>query len=161
LRLRRDGGYDGAVRLLGIDFGARRIGLAITDPSATLARPYRVLERGRSDQVAIAQTLAVIDELVREEDGLALVVVGLPTSLDGGAHEQTRRVQVFVGNLQARAPVPVVVQDERLTSREAESRLAVTERDWRRRKAQLDAAAAAVILQDYIDQHRSELEGGQ
>ena len=56
--------------------------------------------------------------------------------------------------LQARVNIPVVLQDERLSSREAESRLALRERDWRRRKAKLDAAAAAVVLQDYLDSRR-------
>jgi putative Holliday junction resolvase len=64
----------------------------------------------------------------------------------------TPRVQAFAAALRARLAVPVVLQDERLTSREAESRLAVREKDWRARKKQLDAAAAAVILQDYLDE---------
>ena len=80
-------------------------------------------------------------------DGLALVVLGVPRALDGAAHRQTERVLAFADALRAVIGVPLVLQDERLTSVEAESRLAVRERDWRKRKARLDAAAAAVILQ--------------
>ena len=78
-------------------------------------------------------------------------VVGLPRRLDGSPSEQTVAVEAFVEALRGRLSIPVACEDERLSSREAESRLAVRERDWRKRKANLDAAAAAVILQDFID----------
>ena len=64
----------------------------------------------------------------------------------------TPRVQAFAAAVGARIAVPVILQDERLTSREAESRLALREKDWRERKKQIDAAAAAIILQDYLDE---------
>ena len=86
-----------------------------------------------------------------EDDGVGTVVVGLPRRLDGTPSEQTASVQAFVTALAARISLPIVTEDERLSSREAESRLAVRERDWKKRKAKLDAAAAAVILQDYLD----------
>ena len=79
------------------------------------------------------------------------IVVGLPTRLDGTPNEMTPRVQAFAQQLQSASGLPVVFQDERLSSREAESRLALREKDWRARKRKLDAAAAAVILQDYLD----------
>jgi len=63
-------------------------------------------------------------------------------------------VRAFIGALSRRTTLPIEIEDERLTSREAESRLARRERDWRKRKAKLDAAAAAVILQDYLDRAR-------
>jgi putative Holliday junction resolvase len=92
-----------------------------------------------------------VTRLAREEDGLARIVIGLPLHLDGSPTETTAAVLALAGPLSARTGLPVCFQDERLSSREAESRLAVTQRDWRRRKANLDAAAAAVILQDYLD----------
>ena len=67
---------------------------------------------------------------------------------------QTSRVAAFIVSLQARTSLTIATEDERLTSREAESRLAVRERDWRKRKKKLDAAAAAIILQDYLDRPR-------
>jgi len=137
-------------RVLAIDFGARRVGLAISDASRTLARPLEVLTV-RSDADAIDRVARRIDQLVAEDDGLATIVVGLPKRLDGTPSDETVRVTAFVGALARRTPVAIVTEDERLSSREAESRLAIRERDWRRRKARLDAAAAAVVLQDYLD----------
>ena len=81
-------------------------------------------------------------------------MVGLPTRLDGTASDQTARVRKMVDLLASRLSIPIALQDERLSSHEAEERLAVHERDWRKRKAKLDAASAAVILQDYLDSHK-------
>jgi putative Holliday junction resolvase len=139
------------VRVLGIDVGQRRIGLAISDASRTLARPLATLTVGDHD--AVDRVAGEIARLAGEEDGLAAVVVGMPLRLDGSPDEQTPRVAAFVQALKGRASIPIVGEGERLTSREAESRLASSERDWRKRKARLDAAAAAIILQDYLDRH--------
>src|SRR5439155_2978702 len=145
-------------RVLGIDVGARRIGLAISDPSRTLARPLSTLTvNSAEDGVArVAQEIARLSaELDKDDDALAAIVVGAPTRLDGSASDQTSSVDAFVEALRARTALPIMREDERLTSREAESRLASGERDWRRRKARLDAAAAAIILQDYLDRSGS------
>jgi putative Holliday junction resolvase len=139
------------MRALGIDLGLRRIGLAISDATGTLARPLETLRRGASDRDALDDLQHVIDRLSAEPDGLAVVVVGLPSRLDGSPSDQTAHVRQIAEALQARISVPLAMQDERLSSHEAESRLAIRERDWRKRKARLDAAAAAVILQDYLD----------
>jgi putative Holliday junction resolvase len=143
------------VRVIGIDLGERRIGLAISDATATLARPLKTIERGRSDAAAVDALRRTIAELAGEE-AVSSVVVGLPKHLDGSPNRQTPRVQKIVSLLTAQLAIPVVTQDERLSSREAEERLALGEKDWRRRKAKLDAAAAAVILQDYLDGRRAE-----
>jgi putative Holliday junction resolvase len=139
------------VRVLGIDVGQRRIGLAISDPSRTLARPLATLTVGVHD--AVDRVAGEIARLAGEEDGLAAVVVGMPLRFDGSPSEHTPRVVAFVQALKGRTSVPIVGEGERLTSREAESHLALRERDWRKRKARLDAAAAAIILQDYLDRH--------
>ena len=130
--------------------GGRRIGLAISDPSGTLARPLSTLTVDGPDD-AVARVAAEIARLAAEEDGLATIVVGAPARLDGTPSAQTATVDVFVDALRARTTLPIMREDERLTSREAESRLAVRERDWRKRKALIDAAAAAIILQGYLD----------
>jgi putative holliday junction resolvase len=144
------------VRVLGIDYGAKRIGLAISDATGLLARPLKAIDRRRvpTDAALADAILAEIDALAVDGDTIGLVVVGLPRRLDGSPNEQTGRVDAFVRALTSRRPLQVALQDERLTSREAESRLAVREKDWRRRKLQLDAASAAIILQDYLDAHR-------
>ena len=137
-------------RVVAIDFGTRRLGLAISDRSRTLARPLETLTvDGAADAVDRAATR--IAELAAEEDGVMTIVVGLPTRLDGSASTSAPAVVQFIASLRARTALPVVTEEERLTSHEAESRLAANERDWRRRKERLDAAAAAVFLQDYLD----------
>lgn len=139
------------MRALGIDYGARRLGLALSDASGTLASPFRVVERPASDRATVTLVADEVARLAAEDDGLAAVVVGWPRRLDGTPNAQTPIVEAFARALEATVTVPVVLQDERLSSVEAESRLAVRERDWRARKKTLDAAAAAVILQDYLD----------
>ena len=140
------------MRILGVDYGERRIGLAVSDASALLARPLGVLEPRGSLEDRAAAVAAEVAGAAAEPDGLALVVVGVPRALNGAPHGQTARARGFAAALGALIGVPVRLQDERLTSVEAEARLAVRERDWRKRKHRLDAAAAAVILQDYHDE---------
>jgi len=142
-----------SMRVLGVDVGSRRVGLAISDPSRTLARPLTTISVDSEDD-AVTQLADTIAELAAEPDGLTAIVVGLPASLDGSPNDATRRVNRFVEALRSRSAIPIVTEDERLSSREAESRLAMRERDWRKRKARLDAAAAAVVLQDYLDRSR-------
>lgn len=143
--------YTGVVRVLGIDYGARRIGLALSDATATLASPWRLLQRPPSEAETLRMMLTEISNLANGDDGLAAVVVGWPRRLNGSPTEQTPIVEAFAHALKSQIAIPVVLQDERLSSIEAESRLAMRESDWRKRKATLDAAAAAVILQDYLD----------
>jgi putative holliday junction resolvase len=140
------------MRVLAIDVGDRRVGLAISDPTRTLARPLATLT---VDPGQALDTVAhKIAQLASEDDGVAEIVVGMPVHLDGSPSEQTTRVAAFVDGLRTRTPIPIRMADERLTSREAESRLAVNERDWRKRKKMLDAAAAAIFLQEYLDHRR-------
>jgi putative Holliday junction resolvase len=139
------------VRVLGIDYGARRIGLALSDATGTLASPWRLVQRPPSDAQTLRMVITEIETLTRDEDGLEAVIVGWPRRLDGSPTDQTAIVETFARALGARIAVPVILQDERLSSHEAESRLARREPDWRKRKQKLDAAAAAVILQDYLD----------
>jgi putative holliday junction resolvase len=145
----RRGSYHACMRVLALDLGKRRIGLAISDPSGVLARPLDVLEV--SGPAQLERVVDVIGRTSAEEDGLGVVVVGLPRRLDGTPNVQTATVTAFVNALRKRIRQPIVLQDERLSSVEAESRLALHDRDWRSRKKKLDAAAAAVILQDYLD----------
>jgi putative Holliday junction resolvase len=142
------------MRVLAVDVGKRRIGLAISDVSRTLARPLLTLTV-RNARDGVNQVAAEIARLKEEDDGLSTVVVGLPVRLDGTPNAQTPRVAAFIDALKARTPVPILTADERLTSVEAESLLAERVRDWRQRKARLDAVAAAVILQDYLEAHRA------
>jgi putative Holliday junction resolvase len=139
------------MRFLGIDYGQRRIGLALSDPTGLLARPWKTVAREGNPARVAAALAREVAALRREPDGLHAVIVGLPKRLSGEAHEQTRAVETIARHLQQAIDVPIVLQDERLTSHEAERVLARREPDWRKRKPLLDAMSAAVILQDYLD----------
>ena len=90
---------------------------------------------------------------------MAGIVVGLPSHLDGRPHEGAVWVRAVADAIRKAMGLPVALHDERLSSVEAEQRLAVGERDWRKRKARLDAAAAAVFLQDYLDARPRDAAG--
>ena len=142
------------MRYLGVDFGRRRIGLAVSDVSAVLARPWRTIEAGGSPRAsahAVVRVLADLNDPLDADVPVAAIVVGLPRRLDGTDNEATEPARALAEALQTLTGLSVFLQDERLTSREAERLLAEREPDWRRRKARLDAASAAIILQDFLD----------
>lgn len=148
--------YAFCVRALGIDYGKRRIGLALSDATGLLARPWKTIA-AVGDPARIAAALAAeISALMAEEDGLAAIAMGYPRRLNGQPTDATAVVETIAALLQSQVAVPIVFQDERLSSREAESLLARHEKDWRKRKLLVDAAAAAVILQDYLDERPRE-----
>lgn len=143
------------MRVLGIDYGQRRIGLALSDATGLLARPWKTLAVQGSAARAADALAAEVSRLQAEDDGLAAVVLGFPRRLSGEPNEQTANVEKLANSLRGRLTVPIVLQDERLSSREAEQLLAQRVKDWKKRKALLDAVAAAVILQDYLDSRGS------
>lgn len=139
------------MRALGIDYGERRIGLALSDATGLLASPWKKIANEANLTVAARRLAGEVRTLVADESGLGAIVIGLPRRLNGDPNDQTARVQKLAQLLAAEVSVPITLQDERLTSHEAETLLAGRERDWRRRKDQLDAMAAAIILQDFLD----------
>jgi putative Holliday junction resolvase len=149
------------MRVMGVDLGTRRIGLAVSDASGTLARPWRAIPATASPTASAEAVLAALRAFAAEtgeassDDGpgsvFAELVVGFPQRLGGGDTHLTATVRAFAAALADRTGLPVHLQDERLSSHEAEARLSAREPDWRKRKAQLDAEAASVILQDYLD----------
>ena len=145
------------MRILGVDFGRRRLGLALSDHSATLARPWRVVDAGATPAAsaeAIASVISASRANADDDIDIGTIVVGLPRRLNGDDTDQTQPARDFASHLATLTGLDVRLQDERLTSREAESRLALREPDWRKRKSRLDAASAAIILQDYLDARR-------
>ena len=133
------------MRFLGLDVGEIRIGVALSDETATLASGLLTLKRvgPRKDVKAVAK-------LVREH-GVAEVVVGMPWLLDGSAGPQAEKVMAFVESLRRALPVPVSIQDERLTSVAADELLADAGVRRKDRKKKIDEAAAVLILQGYLD----------
>ena len=149
----RLGRTDGVGRILGLDVGERRIGVAISDPEGRLAVPLRILER--RDEAADME--AIVD-LARSE-GVDALVVGYPISLSGEAGPQARRVQAFARQLADVSGLPTELRDERLTTVQAERAPGPTRaargRRGARRRAPADDLAATIILQSYLDRRRS------
>ncbi|MBM3750448.1 MAG: Holliday junction resolvase RuvX [Acidimicrobiia bacterium] len=140
------------MRFLGVDYGSRRIGLALSDYTATLARPWQMIPAAGVPAQSAAAVARVVATLRASDDpDLDGIVVGLPRRLNGEDTDQTPQVRVFVAALEELTGLPVSTQDERLTSVEAESRLAGREKDWKKRKALIDAESASILLQDYLD----------
>lgn len=137
------------MRYLGLDVGDRRIGVAISDRTATIARPLQTLEH-RSPRADFAAIASLVDE-----HDVGAVVVGIPYSLDGGVGPQARRIGRYVEGLASRLEVPVIRWDERFSTAVADEILLKTRKEGARRRArasgEIDAIAAAVILQSYLD----------
>jgi len=145
------------MRVLGVDVGTRRLGLALSDPSGSLARPWQTIQAGATPRASAEAVAALVrpsssnDLDAGDTEGIGVIVVGLPRRLNGDDTHQTALAREIAATLTELTGLTVHLQDERLSSLEAESRLAVREKDWRKRKEKLDAASAAVILQDYLD----------
>ena len=132
-------------RCMGVDYGLARVGLAISDPSRTIASP--------SKAVVTEDALIRVKSLV-EERGITEIVVGVPLHMDGSMSEMGEEVVSFVAQLRAVVEVPVTMRDERLSTVEAERALNAVDSPARRRnrgKGRVDSAAAAIILQSYLD----------
>jgi putative Holliday junction resolvase len=130
------------MRVIALDVGERRIGVAVSDPTGTLATPHSVIHR-RSKAQDFATVARLVAELQAER-----VVVGLPLSLSGDVGPQARRVMRYAQALAQALPVPVELYDERYSTVTADELLA--EGGRKRRRTPIDAAAAAVILQEYL-----------
>ena len=141
------------MRVLALDVGDARIGLAISDPNGQVAVPLRVLHR-RSLEADIADIVG----LATQEE-VETLVVGLPLSLDGTAGHQAEHVQEFVGHLQAATDLPIVLWDERLSTAQAERLLQMAPPRSRKARAEQDALAAAIILQSYLDSGQGGVRG--
>jgi len=140
-------------RVLGIDAGERRVGLALSDELRLLASPLAVLDL----RSGLHATLDALAALVARED-VSQVVVGLPLNADGSTGPQARRAEHFAQLVERATGLPVSCWDERLSTQQAEAIVRAQGRNPRRVRAQgqVDAIAAAVILQDYLDAERAK-----
>jgi putative Holliday junction resolvase len=138
---------------LGLDFGRRRIGLAVSDAEGIFAFPAGAIERTNH-----AKDLAALADVIRER-GVRCIVLGLPLHLDGRAGEMADAVRAFAGELERVTGLPVELMDERWTTREAERALheAGRPRGRRRRggRGDVDAAAAAILLRTWLERRRA------
>lgn len=134
--------------LLGLDLGARTIGLAISDPTRTVATPFETIARTKF--TADAKQLADLAE--REQ--IAGLVLGLPINLDGSEGPRVQSTRAFARNLERLLPLPLVFWDERLSTAAAERMLIAADASRKRRAAVIDKVAAAYILQGALDRLR-------
>jgi putative pre-16S rRNA nuclease len=141
-------------RILAIDWGARRVGLAVSDPTGLIARSLPTLEV-RSEQ----QALAAILETCRDEE-VERIVVGLPLRLDGSHGEAAETAERFAKRVESASQLPVELWDERLTSRLAERHAREVGERSRGKKGRVDARAAALLLQSYLDARGPRAGGG-
>ena len=138
------------MRVLGIDYGQKRIGLALSDPSGTISRPFRTIE--------FSSLNSLVEELqhVLDDEDVGLIVVGLPLSLRGGIGPKAEEVLRFVDSLRRALRIPIETWDERLSTVRAERTLREAEVPRRIRKGKVDALAAQMFLQVYLNSKRIE-----
>ncbi len=135
------------MRMMGLDVGDKRIGVSLCDPMEVLASAFGVLER--TDDEADIQAIM---ELAKEHD-VGRIVIGLPRLLEGGIGTQAHKTIDFAGELSEKVNIPVEMVDERFSSSIAEDLLRKAGKSHQEIKEKIDAAAAALILQWYIDEH--------
>ena len=138
------------MRVLGLDIGERRIGVALSDPEGIVAFALTVIER-RSEDATLKQLI----DLTQEHE-VERIVIGLPRSLDGSLGKQAQAVQSFAKSLAGRTELPVVTWDERLSTVAAERMMREAGAKREKIKERLDSVAAAFILQGYLDRERSD-----
>lgn len=131
------------MRLMGLDLGERRIGVAVSDPSQVLARGIAVIERR-----SVEKDLEAIAGLAEEYE-VEAIIVGFPRRLNGTAGKEAKKAEAFAARIEAHLELPVTLWDERLSTVRAARALA--EGGKRKRRLGIDAVAAVVILQDYLD----------
>ena len=148
---------NGKQRVLGLDYGAKTVGAAVSDGLGITAQGLEVIRRPRESK--LRQTLARIDELIREYQ-VGTIVLGLPKKLNNEAGERVEKTLVFKDMLERRTNLPVVLEDERLTTVAADRAMNEMNLRGRARKEVVDEIAAVFILQTYLDR-LSLSEAGQ
>lgn len=138
------------ISALGLDVGSKRIGVAGCDGTGLIATGLTTIER-----TSFAQDVALLQALV-EQRQVQVLVVGLPYSLDGTLGSQARKVQKYTTRLAAALQLPVEYTDERLTSYAAEEFIKSERRSLIDNKGLIDRKAAAIILQQWLDERRSQ-----
>lgn len=141
------------MRSLGLDLGSKRIGVALSDPEGTIASPLATLERQGTER-----DLAALLELARRHE-VGAIVVGLPLHMNGRRGPEAEAARVFARRLAAATGLPVETLDERLTTVEAERALRESGRKGKKRRAVIDAVAAAILLRTWLELRRTRHPG--
>jgi len=133
------------MRILAIDYGSQRIGIALSDPTGTLARPLPFVP-AKGD----AKLAREIAELVKKEQA-ELILLGLPRHMNGELGEAAEKVKAFAAILEKATPIKIKLIDERLSTVQASRQLQESGKDTRKQRDKIDSASAAVLLQGYLD----------
>jgi len=136
-------------RILAIDHGTVRMGIAISDELKLIAQPLRFIPAHPFDQF-----LAQLEQLLREQE-VELILIGMPRNMDGTYGPAASKVQAFIATLQKTVAVPIKTWDERLTSVQANRMLRETNVRGRKQRERVDQTAAAILLQSYLDSLRA------
>ena len=144
------------MRIMALDYGAKTVGVALSDELLLTAQPKETITRDRESK--LRRTLVRIEELVTEYD-VGQIIVGLPLNMDGSEGERAERARAFGDQVSRRTALPVVMYDERLTTVEADEMLRRMEIPPEHRKQYIDQIAASVILQDYMENQNSSARG--
>ena len=136
------------MRVLGLDYGSKTVGVAICDPLGWTAQPVETIERKEENK--LRKTLARIESLVKEYN-VEKIVLGLPRNMDGSSGERVEKTLEFKTMLERRVKLPIILWDERLTTVAAEEILIESGIRREHRKAYVDQIAAGLILQEYLD----------
>lgn len=139
---------------MGLDFGGKTCGVALSDPLMITAQPKEIIRRDRENK--LRRTYARIEELIAEND-VGLIVLGLPLNMDDSQGERAKKTLEFQDSLQRRTGLPVVMSDERLTSVAAEEIMHSQGIPRERYHDYVDMIAAGIILQEYMENHRGEI----
>lgn len=137
------------MRILGLDAGEKRIGVALSDPDGILASPLTVIE-GKSDDEAVREIIRIA-----ADNEAGLILIGIPRSLSGEIGKQAQRVLDFAALLSRSSPIPLDTWDERFSTVAAERMLSEAGTKKHKRKLHRDAVAAAIVLQSYLDRQKS------
>lgn len=146
------------MRIMGLDFGSKTCGVAISDSLMITAQPKEIIRRDRENK--LRKTFARIEELIEEYD-VGLIVLGLPLNMDDTEGERARRTLEFQDSLQRRTGLPVVMSDERLTSVEAEEIMQKQGIPREKYHDYVDMIAANIILSEYMEKMREQEEKRQ
>lgn len=136
-------------RILAIDHGSKRIGIALSDPLRIFAKPFATLPNS-----GFKKFVTRLKEIITEQD-VALIVLGLPWAIDGSKTPKTLEVEAFGHKLQKHIDTEVVFWDERYSSSEADEALKTMGLSWEEGKSARDAMAATMILKSYLENHES------
>ena len=140
-------------RLMGLDFGSKTVGVALSDPTGLIASPLEIIEREREDK--LRKTFSRIEELI-EEYKVTKIVLGLPLNMDSSEGERVRKTKEFKEALERRTGLDIVLWDERLSTVEAHDIMTEAGVKGIDRKKFVDKIAASIILQGYMDSQKEK-----